>query len=41
MNWLSTTLLCTSIGLLSGCATSPPKSPENICDIFQEHRSWY
>ena len=41
MKWLSTTLLCASIGLLSGCATSPPKSPDNLCDIFQEHRSWY
>lgn len=41
MKWLLTTLLCVFMGLLSGCATSPPQSPENICDIFQEHRSWY
>ncbi|QYJ78096.1 hypothetical protein [Shewanella acanthi] len=41
MKWLSVILLSTSLGLLYGCATSPPKSPENICDIFQEHRSWY
>ncbi len=26
--------------LLSGCA-SPPKNPENICDIFEEKRDWY
>ena len=27
--------------LFQGCAVSPPKSPENICDIFKEKRSWY
>ena len=27
--------------LLIACATAPPKKPENICDIFFEHRSWY
>lgn len=26
---------------LSGCATPPPKNPENICEIFREHRDWY
>ena len=26
--------------VLSGCA-SPPKNPNNICDIFEEKRSWY
>ncbi len=26
---------------LGGCATAPPKDPENICNIFTEHRSWY
>lgn len=31
-------LLC--VFLLSGCATSPPSSPENICSIFQEKPSW-
>ncbi|MCL1091233.1 hypothetical protein L2744_16815 [Shewanella profunda] len=41
MNRYSTILLCITMGLLSGCATSPPKSPDNLCDIFQEHRSWY
>lgn len=30
-----------SIILLSSCATSPPKNPENICEIFREHRDWY
>ena len=26
---------------LSSCATSPPKKPENLCEIFREHRDWY
>ncbi|NTS78438.1 hypothetical protein HR060_16435 [Catenovulum sp. SM1970] len=26
---------------LTGCATAPPKSPENICEIFYENRDWY
>ena len=26
---------------LSGCATPPPKNPDNICEIFFEHRDWY
>ncbi|MGL4472967.1 MAG: hypothetical protein ACRCT7_00610 [Shewanella sp.] len=27
--------------LLTGCASSPPENPENICAIFSEHRHWY
>ena len=27
--------------LLSGCSTTPPKNPENLCSIFQEKDSWY
>lgn len=27
--------------ILSGCASAPPKNPDNICDIFFEHRDWY
>lgn len=27
--------------LLVGCATPPPKNPDNICDIFFEHQDWY
>ena len=28
--------------LLSGCAhRKPPESPDNICEIFREHRDWY
>jgi len=29
------------ISALSGCATPPPKNPENLCEIFREHRDWY
>ncbi|WP_434952642.1 hypothetical protein ACRWQL_04950 [Shewanella sp. HL-SH4] len=32
--------LCCVI-VLSGCATSPPAEPENLCSIFKQHRSWY
>ncbi|WP_371188822.1 hypothetical protein [Thalassotalea maritima] len=27
--------------LLSGCITPPPENPDNLCDIFREHHSWY
>jgi hypothetical protein len=27
--------------ILTGCATPPPKNPDNICEIFFEHRDWY
>ena len=30
-----------SISLLASCATPPPKNPENLCEIFREHSSWY
>lgn len=26
---------------LTGCATPPPANPENLCDIFYEHKDWY
>ncbi len=26
---------------LAGCATDPPKQPDDICPIFEEKRSWY
>lgn len=29
------------LALLGGCASAPPKDPDNICAIFKEHRSWY
>jgi hypothetical protein len=27
--------------LLTGCGTSPPRSPENLCEIFREKSDWY
>ncbi|WP_417761161.1 hypothetical protein [Shewanella sp.] len=27
--------------LLAGCATPPPKNPDNICEIFRENHDWY
>lgn len=29
------------IALLTGCASNPPRNPENLCDIFSENRDWY
>lgn len=26
---------------LAGCASAPPKDPDNICAIFTQNRSWY
>lgn len=34
-------VLLSGLLLLSGCATSPPQNPENLCEIFKEKRSWY
>lgn len=39
--WLALTLL---IALLIGnvaCTTSPPRNPDNLCDIFREKDDWY
>lgn len=27
--------------LLAGCSATPPKDPENICEIFREKSDWY
>ncbi len=29
------------VALLSGCATTPPSNPDNICDIFDDKSDWY
>ena len=29
------------LSVLAACTTSPPKSTNNICDIFEEKRGWY
>lgn len=29
------------IGLLSGCISTRPDNPRNICSMFEERRSWY
>ena len=34
-------LLLLFVGFLSGCATSPPSNPNNICNIFEEKPDWY
>ncbi|MGN0902738.1 MAG: hypothetical protein ACI4M9_05575 [Succinivibrio sp.] len=30
-----------SLFLVTGCTTTPPTNPENLCSIFQEKDSWY
>lgn len=27
--------------MLGGCASAPPKNPDNLCEIFYEERGWY
>lgn len=34
-------LVVTTALSLVGCATPPPKEPENLCRIFEEKRDWY
>src|SRR5690554_5929210 len=34
-------LILTASLSLFGCASAPPKEPENICRIFEENRDWY
>lgn len=34
-------LLIVTIGLGSACAAQPPRQPNNLCEIFEEKRSWY
>lgn len=36
-HWLSLLILL----VLTGCASSPPQNPDNICSMFDERRSWY
>ncbi|WP_163935983.1 hypothetical protein [Paraferrimonas sp. SM1919] len=34
-------IISISLIALAGCATPPPRDPENICAIFTENRDWY
>lgn len=34
-------IIILSLIILAGCATPPPQNPDNICEIFFEHRDWY
>jgi hypothetical protein len=35
------TLLFSTLLILTGCSTLPPKNPSNICSIFREKADWY
>ncbi|MEH6454027.1 MAG: hypothetical protein V7782_13410 [Psychromonas sp.] len=37
----NTIIAIASTVTLASCATPPPQNPDNICEIFYEHRSWY
>ena len=30
-----------ALALAGGCATTPPKQPDDLCSIFEEKRGWY
>lgn len=38
---LRSTAIVLSVLLLAGCSTSPPKTVENACTIFEEKDDWY
>ena len=29
------------LSIALGCASGPPRNPDNLCDIFEERRNWY
>src|SRR3546814_10437304 len=33
--------LLTLLMVLTGCATTPPSNPDNLCAIFREKPDWY
>ncbi len=37
MKWIS----CFMVLFLAGCASNPPRQPENLCSIFREKGDWY
>lgn len=41
MNLVKKTIILILPLLLIACATPPPQNPDNICEIFFEHRDWY
>lgn len=42
LGWLKTGSLSLSVLLvLTGCASSPPSEPDDICEIFDEKGGWY
>ena len=38
---LGLALLAMGLLALAGCATAPPRDPDNLCSIFNQYPSWY
>lgn len=36
-----TLLLLTLLTVLTGCSSTPPAQPDNLCQIFEEKRGWF
>lgn len=41
MHWLKAIFISLPVMLMSSCVSSPPKSLDNICDVFDEKNGWY
>lgn len=41
VNWWRWPALLIVVMLVSGCISTPPAEPDNICEIFYEKRGWY
>lgn len=39
--WVAIALCCLSLLVLAGCASGPPKKPENICSVFDQKYGWH
>lgn len=34
-------MLLVAVALLGGCASAPPRAPDDLCSMFEEKRRWY
>ncbi|RUO19268.1 hypothetical protein CWE08_09770 [Aliidiomarina iranensis] len=40
-NIIRTLIVASLVVITAGCATAPPREPDNICNIFEERRDWW